>query len=742
MPLNVQLVNAQVKDPQSGQMTPAGLIGSDAISTINTAKNQAIAAVQQKGEETLQSIPDDYTALSNEVDDVKTQLNNVDNAPVQGSDNLVKSGGVYSSLESTVGAERIRAIAAENLKVNKPTVYPNGTPGQLLKTNGDGTTEWVDEGLPSPQQTEDAINSWLNGHPEATTTVQDGSLTKAKFTDALKLETLKDYVTPQMYGYTSESADVGTYINQALLEHDTVFIPDGIYKVLTTITLTGDNLIVYDGKYHQTKGKTIIFGSKAIFDIRADIDVFDISGNGNTISGGLIDLTTVGSNYSHSVIYLHSENSNNPCFSNKIEGIFISNANNTNKGTGIKLYVSGTGYVYSNIVDNVKLQKLEYGIQFAGASTNGMNSNMFTNISYWSCTQCAIITGGGNTFTGVGQCGAYRDASDESACFYVGGNNNTIDVFIYDVGNTGLTKYIYELSQTAFGNILRYNGVQNYIGNQKLNKFFGYEKNENPVVLARNSTSAIYDYSRTGSDMFKISNFDGCFDVNNFLNTEYVSNIECILSSDAPVNNIGIALDNISKLRELAKTTSNSAIKLAPRETGSYTLQIKYTFNFAGISSDKGTLEYFALKTSSLFSACAKNVSTITVKQILDDDSEIDMVDLTSFANANQTSIYRVFKAPNTYITKKVKNLIINITVNATAITNAYILYISKLYATFVGDGKNGDSYNGLANRSGDTIFGDYLFKMGYGVILTSPNGTKYKISVANNGTISSTVVT
>lgn len=77
MPLNVQLVNAQVKDPQSGQMTPAGLIGSDAISTINTAKNQAIAAVQQKGEETLQSIPDDYTALSNEVDDVKTQISDV-----------------------------------------------------------------------------------------------------------------------------------------------------------------------------------------------------------------------------------------------------------------------------------------------------------------------------------------------------------------------------------------------------------------------------------------------------------------------------------------------------------------------------------------------------------------------------------------------------------------------------------------------------------------------------------------
>lgn len=44
------------------------------------------------------------------------------------------------------------------------------------------------------------VDEWLDEHPEATTTVLDGSLTEAKFSDSLKLKTIKDYVTPKMFG--------------------------------------------------------------------------------------------------------------------------------------------------------------------------------------------------------------------------------------------------------------------------------------------------------------------------------------------------------------------------------------------------------------------------------------------------------------------------------------------------------------------------------------------------------------
>lgn len=46
----------------------------------------------------------------------------------------------------------------------------------------------------------EAVNEWLDEHPEATTTVPDGSLTEQKLSDTLKLQTIKDYVTPEMFG--------------------------------------------------------------------------------------------------------------------------------------------------------------------------------------------------------------------------------------------------------------------------------------------------------------------------------------------------------------------------------------------------------------------------------------------------------------------------------------------------------------------------------------------------------------
>lgn len=64
----------------------------------------------------------------------------------------------------------------------------DGTSGQLLRTNGDGTTQWVSQGLPTDAQTAEAVTAWLNVHPEATTTVQDGSITEAKLNSLLIAE--------------------------------------------------------------------------------------------------------------------------------------------------------------------------------------------------------------------------------------------------------------------------------------------------------------------------------------------------------------------------------------------------------------------------------------------------------------------------------------------------------------------------------------------------------------------------
>lgn len=58
-----------------------------------------------------------------------------------------------------------------------------GTAGQVLATLADGTTEWQDPVVPSDAQAEAVITDWLDDHPEATTTVQDGTVTTSKLAD-------------------------------------------------------------------------------------------------------------------------------------------------------------------------------------------------------------------------------------------------------------------------------------------------------------------------------------------------------------------------------------------------------------------------------------------------------------------------------------------------------------------------------------------------------------------------------
>ena len=117
-----------------------------------------------------------------------------------------------------------------------------------------------DAGEPTDEQTQSAVNEymqthpeaaidetiinssvadWLDDHPEATTTVQDASLTESKFTNNLKLKTIKDYVTPQMFGAVGDGVtddtqaiqDAVNYIYSKNITGGILFFPDGIYAI-------------------------------------------------------------------------------------------------------------------------------------------------------------------------------------------------------------------------------------------------------------------------------------------------------------------------------------------------------------------------------------------------------------------------------------------------------------------------------------------------------------------------------
>lgn len=129
-----------------------------------------------------------------EVEDLQSDIDSMhgDIADLVASDASIRSdmSAAITELQSEDTSIRndmsIGDLALTNTKVPYPVVgaAPSyGTSGQVLATNADGTTDWQDPVVPSDAQATQVITQWLNNHPEATTTVQDGAISTAKLAD-------------------------------------------------------------------------------------------------------------------------------------------------------------------------------------------------------------------------------------------------------------------------------------------------------------------------------------------------------------------------------------------------------------------------------------------------------------------------------------------------------------------------------------------------------------------------------
>lgn len=92
---------------------------------------------------------------------------------------------------------------------------------------------------------DDAVAAWLAAHPEATTTVEDGSLTQAKFSALLKKQAIKDYGTPEMEGAVGNgTTDDTTAFQNAINNYGTIVLTQK-YKLTQTIRVPSHRTVIF-----------------------------------------------------------------------------------------------------------------------------------------------------------------------------------------------------------------------------------------------------------------------------------------------------------------------------------------------------------------------------------------------------------------------------------------------------------------------------------------------------------------
>jgi len=137
-------------------------------------------------------------------------------------------------------------------KISKPTTNPNGNNGQYLKTNGDGTTTWVDAPIPSAEAFDEQIQEWLDNHPEATLNVEDGSVTFAKLSDGVNAlldevnELDENYASIDFENVNTQNVSAGfarrLLTDQGLIDSQQNAITKQRTGYLTTVNVVGDSI--------------------------------------------------------------------------------------------------------------------------------------------------------------------------------------------------------------------------------------------------------------------------------------------------------------------------------------------------------------------------------------------------------------------------------------------------------------------------------------------------------------------
>ena len=162
------------------------------LAAVSARLDQARLDFDELSNYTIPAITSDIAAANVTVDELGTSVDRL-YAEKMNITNINAAGQLAAAIDmlewtASSHASSIQDLATNigdvaqsvNARVPKPVTNPNGTAGQVLGTNGSGATYWTDPTVPTDEQIGTAVSNWLTDHPEATTTVEDGSITEEK----------------------------------------------------------------------------------------------------------------------------------------------------------------------------------------------------------------------------------------------------------------------------------------------------------------------------------------------------------------------------------------------------------------------------------------------------------------------------------------------------------------------------------------------------------------------------------
>lgn len=241
------------------------------------------------------------------------------------------------------------------------------------------------------------VNGWLDMHPEATTTVQDGAIAEEKINATFLPWIKKDYITPEMFGAVGDGVTDDTIAIKKTItfakENGKSIYGIGTYYIIDTIIFDGFNYLsvtFYNIIYVGIKNAILITNSSLsefnFFYIRANngscIKYFSDSNKGNRVSYTSLKFRML--NAKEKCIYLEIGENDGYVNENLIYGGWLN---------------QGEYGIYADAKGRQEIQFKAYNIGFEGVNNcvylNGTSSCIFTNCRYAENINAPLIISNG-----------------------------------------------------------------------------------------------------------------------------------------------------------------------------------------------------------------------------------------------------------------------------------------------------------------------------------------------------------